>query len=40
MMRNNFYMKPPVIKDLSPITTYQIYRNCYWESKKNGEFIA
>ena len=37
MMRNNFYMKPPVIKNLSSITTYPIYRNCYWESKKNGE---
>ena len=38
MMRNNFYMKPPVIYN-TPYNnnTYPIYKNCYYESMKNGE---
>lgn len=38
MMRNNFYMKPPVIYN-TPFNnnTYPIYQNCYYESMKNGE---
>ena len=38
MMRSNFYMKPPVIKDIqNKETDYKIYRNCYYNEKKNGE---
>ena len=37
MMRNNFYMKPPVLTDLPMQSEYPIYENCYYESVKNGE---
>lgn len=38
MMRSNFYMKPPVLKDIqNKVTDYKIYRNCYYNEKKNGE---
>lgn len=37
MMRNNFYMKPPVLPHLPIQTDYPIYENCYYESVKNGE---
>ena len=43
MMRGNFNMKPPVLKndDLEQIPklnlTYQIYKNCYFDKIKNGE---
>jgi len=39
LMRSDFYMKPPVIKpDIqSGETVYPIYRNCYFDSIKNGE---
>jgi len=42
MMRSNFTMKPPVLKNLNEIDIskshkYPIYRNCYLESIKHGE---
>ena len=38
MLRNNFYMKPPVIKKNDRITTeYKIFKNCYFNTIKNGE---
>jgi 2,3-bisphosphoglycerate-dependent phosphoglycerate mutase len=37
MMRRNFYMKPPIIKDFNYISEYPVYRNCYFEKIKNGE---
>ena len=38
MMRSNFTMKPPVLKQVvSNPTQYPIYRNCYLESIKYGE---
>ena len=39
MMRHDFYMKPPFIKDAPQIEDggYPIYRNCYFETIKNGE---
>jgi 2,3-bisphosphoglycerate-dependent phosphoglycerate mutase len=37
MMRSNFNMKPPIIKDHNFINEYSSYKNCYFESIKNGE---
>jgi len=39
MMRSNFTMKPPVLKNiaLEKVSNYPIYRNCYLDSIKNGE---
>jgi 2,3-bisphosphoglycerate-dependent phosphoglycerate mutase len=42
MMRSNFTMKPPVLKNLNEIDIssshkYPVYRNCYLESIKYGE---
>jgi 2,3-bisphosphoglycerate-dependent phosphoglycerate mutase len=37
MMRRNFNMKPPIIKDYNKTISYPIYRNCYFEKIKNGE---
>lgn len=39
MMRSNFTMKPPVLKDVDVdvVSTYPVYRNCYLESIKHGE---
>ena len=38
MMRNNFYMKPPVITDLpNKSEIYPVYQNCYFDKMKNGE---
>ena len=37
MMRKNFNMKPPIIKDYYNKMEYPIYRNCYFEKIKNGE---
>ena len=38
MMRNNFYMKPPVIGNLPEINEkYPIFKNCYFDKIKNGE---
>ena len=42
MMRSNFTMKPPILKNLNEIdisksNKYPIYRNCYLESIKHGE---
>ena len=37
MMRNNFYMKPPVIRDLQTPSNYPIFKNCYYNSIKYGE---
>ena len=38
MMRNNFYMKPPVLKELvEKKHNYSVYRNCYYKTKENGE---
>ena len=38
MMRNNFYMKPPVVRH-TPYeqNKYPVYQNCYYDSMKNGE---
>lgn len=38
MMRSDYYMKPPFIKDYQVNgETYPVYRNCYFETIKNGE---
>ena len=38
MMRNNFYMKPPVIGKLSEtVNEYPIFKNCYYNAIKHGE---
>lgn len=37
MLRTNFYMKPPIIKDYNNQVNYGIYRNCYYEKIKFGE---
>ena len=37
MMRSNFTMKPPVLKDQVPKEIYPVYKNCYLESIKHGE---
>ena len=37
MMRSNFTMKPPVLKQVDNVSTYPVYRNCYLESIKHGE---
>ena len=40
MMRSNFTMKPPVLKNISleqVSSKYPVYRNCYLDSIKNGE---
>jgi 2,3-bisphosphoglycerate-dependent phosphoglycerate mutase len=36
MMRSNFTMKPPVLKQVTS-TQYPVYKNCYLESIKYGE---
>lgn len=37
MMRSDFYMKPPFLKDPIYDTKYPVYRNCYFETIKYGE---
>ena len=37
MMRSNFNMKPPIIRETPFQNEYPIYRNCYFEKFKNGE---
>ena len=37
MMRSNFTMKPPVLKNVDLLSTYPVYKNCYLESIKHGE---
>ena len=37
MMRNNFYMKPPVLHDLNYDNIYPVFKNCYFNKIKNGE---
>ena len=39
MMRSDFYMKPPILSHSGKhaYSKYPIYRNCYFESIKNGE---
>jgi 2,3-bisphosphoglycerate-dependent phosphoglycerate mutase len=37
MMRNNFYMKPPVLRNLEPSNEYPIFKNCYYNTIKYGE---
>lgn len=38
LMRTDFYMKPPVLgEDVLAKSAYPVYRNCYFESIKNGE---
>ena len=41
MMRNNFYMKPPIVKNynyaIDKQHIYPVYRNCYFNKIKNGE---
>ena len=36
MMRSNFYMKPPIVKNEYK-KEYPVYRNCYFEKIKYGE---
>ena len=38
ILRNNYYMKPPVIKESDRThTEYEIFKNCYYKSVQNGE---
>jgi 2,3-bisphosphoglycerate-dependent phosphoglycerate mutase len=38
MMRSNFTMKPPILKNMElEQVSYPVYRNCYLDSIKNGE---
>ena len=37
MMRNNFYMKPPVLKNLESSNKYPIFKNCYYNKIRYGE---
>lgn len=38
MMRNNFYMKPPVLHNLPEFNnTFPVFKNCYYNSIKHGE---
>jgi 2,3-bisphosphoglycerate-dependent phosphoglycerate mutase len=37
MMRSNFTMKPPILKNMDNVSLYPVYRNCYLESIKHGE---
>ena len=38
LLRNNFYIKPPVIPEKDRVhTKYSIYKNCYYKKIKNGE---
>ena len=37
MMRSNFTMKPPILKDVLVKETYPVYKNCYLERIKHGE---
>jgi 2,3-bisphosphoglycerate-dependent phosphoglycerate mutase len=37
MMRSNYYMKPPIIKNYNHNNKYQVYRNCYFDKIKDGE---
>ena len=37
MMRSNYNMKPPIIKDHNFKYEYTSYKNCYFEKIKNGE---
>jgi len=37
MMRSNFNMKPPIIKNYKFNNYYSCYKNCYFEKIKNGE---
>jgi 2,3-bisphosphoglycerate-dependent phosphoglycerate mutase len=37
MMRSNYNMKPPIIKDHDFKYEYSSYKNCYFETIKNGE---
>ena len=38
MMRNNFYMKPPVLGKLPEVEPkYPIFKNCYYNAIKHGE---
>jgi 2,3-bisphosphoglycerate-dependent phosphoglycerate mutase len=40
MMRSNFTMKPPILKTVNEVNSYQkypVYKNCYLETIKHGE---
>jgi 2,3-bisphosphoglycerate-dependent phosphoglycerate mutase len=37
LMRKSFDMKPPILKDYGKNNEYPIYKNCYFNSIKNGE---
>tara|TARA_Y100000389_G_scaffold153331_1_gene153532 strand:+ start:5080 stop:5778 length:699 start_codon:yes stop_codon:yes gene_type:complete len=38
VMRHNFYMKPPILPQKDRIESdYKIFKNCYFDSIKNGE---
>ena len=37
ILRSNFYIKPPIVKDYNNDNRYSIYRNCYYEKIKFGE---
>lgn len=37
LIRCNYSMKPPIIRDYKSINDYPVYRNCYFETVKYGE---
>jgi 2,3-bisphosphoglycerate-dependent phosphoglycerate mutase len=37
MLRTNFNIKPPIVKDYIYNNEYPVYRNCYFKKIKNGE---
>ena len=37
LIRNDFYAKPPVVKNLDVYKEYPVYKNCYIEKLKYGE---
>jgi 2,3-bisphosphoglycerate-dependent phosphoglycerate mutase len=37
LMRSDFTMKPPIIKDYKQNNEYPVYKNCYMKKVKNGE---
>ena len=38
MLRTNYYMKPPVIPEIDrKKTEYNVFKNCYFDTIKNGE---
>ena len=37
IMRSNYHMKPPIIKNYNNGNKFPVYRNCYFDNIKNGE---